>query len=115
MSHRFDTDSDLPAPLHLIGCGCALHSRRLFGAGLLAAGAAAALPAWADGVVVDDRSALTKLAPADQLESAAAGQYRQMLQQAAQRDQLAPPSHPQLVRLRAIAQRIIPFSSSPNL
>ena len=115
MSHRFDTDSDLPAPLHLIGCGCALHSRRLFGAGLLATGAAAALPAWADGVVVDDRSSLAKLAPADQLEAAAAGQYRQMLQQAAQRDQLAPPSHPQLIRLRSIAQRIIPFSSSPNL
>src|SRR5258706_14128042 len=69
MSHRFDTDSDLPAPLHLIGCGCAQHSRRLFGAGLLAAGAAAALPAWADGVVVDDRSALAKLAPADQLQA----------------------------------------------
>ncbi len=82
---------------------------------MLAAGASLALPAWADGVVVDERSIATKLVPADQLEAAAAAQYRQMLQQAAQRNQLAPPNHPQLQRLRSIAQRIIPFSSSPNL
>jgi predicted Zn-dependent protease len=116
MSSLFDPDSGTTTPLlHIHGCSCALHSRRLFSAGLLAGGASLALPSWADGVVVDDRSSLSKLVPADQLEAAAAGQYRQMLQQAAQRDLLAPPNHPQLQRLRSIAQRIIPFSGSPNL
>ncbi len=109
-------DSRLPSDaLHLCGCACGLHSRRLFGAGLLAAGASLALPAWADGVIVDDRSAAAKLVPADQIEAAAARQYRQMLAQMAQRNALAPPSHPQLQRLRVIAQRLIPFSNSPNL
>jgi predicted Zn-dependent protease len=111
---RFSLDStSLSHPAG--GCSCALHSRRLFGSLLFASGAALALPAWADGVVVDDRSSLTKLVPADQIEAAASQQYRQLLQQAAQRDELAPPSDPQLHRLRSIARRIIPFSSSPNL
>jgi predicted Zn-dependent protease len=119
MNADFDphTDAELSVSpgLHLYGCSCAMHSRRLFGAGLLAAGATLALPSWADGVVVDDRSSLSKLVPADQIEAAAAQQYRQMLQQAAQKRALAPADNPQLVRLRSIAQRIIPYSSSPNL
>jgi predicted Zn-dependent protease len=111
----FVPDAALAAALrqHGQGCRCALHSRRLFTGALL--GAAAALPAWADGVVVPDRSALGGLVPADQLEAAAAQQYRQMLQQAAQQRALAPDHHPQVIRLRAIAQRLIPFSNSPNL
>jgi predicted Zn-dependent protease len=108
----FDASS---TPLHLCGCRCALHSRRLFTSGLLVAGATLAVPSWADGVVVDDRSSLSQLVPADQIEAAAAGQYRQLLQEAAQKNLLAPASHPQLVRLRSIAQRIIPFSNAPNL
>ena len=119
MSSNFDSfadfEPDAATGVHLYGCSCALHSRRLFGAALAAAGATLALPAWADGVVVDDRSVATKLVPSDQIEAAAAKQYRAMLQQAAQNEQLAPPSNSQLVRLRQIAQRIIPFSSSPNL
>jgi predicted Zn-dependent protease len=103
--------------LHAYGCGCPLHARRRFGATLLAGGAALALPglAAADGVVVGDRSSLAGLVPAEEIEAAAAQQYRQMLQQASQQRALAPDGHAQVIRLRAIAQRIIPFVNSPNL
>jgi predicted Zn-dependent protease len=97
------------------GCRCALHSRRLFTGALLGAGTALSLPAWADGVQLGDRSSLAQLVPAEQIEAAAAQQYREMLAQAAQQHALAPASHPQLIRLRAIAQRIIPFVGTPNL
>lgn len=101
---------------HHWGCGCRLHARRGFGRAVLGAGAALALPTWArDGVQVDQPSTLAKLVPAEQIESAAAKQYQQMLQQAAAQKALAPPNHPQVVRLNAIAQRLIPFSNSPNL
>ena len=120
MSLPFNAEADFtPDPslgLHAYGCGCALHSRRLFTGALLGFGAALSLPALArDGVVVDKQSSLAKLVPAEQVEAAAEQQYRQMLQQAAQQRALAPDKHPQVVRLRAIAQRLIPFSNSPNL
>ena len=120
MSLLFNADADFtPDPslgLHAYGCGCALHSRRLFTGALLGVGAALSLPVLArDGVVVDKQSSLAKLVPAEQVEAAAEQQYRQMLQQAAQQRALAPDSHQQVVRLRAIAQRLIPFSNSPNL
>ena len=100
---------------HLFGCGCALHSRRLFSGGLLAAGAGLALPAWArEGVDVGPRSGFTQLVSADQIEQAAGQQYRQLQQQAAQKNALAPPGHPQVVRLRAIAQRLIPYTYEWN-
>ena len=103
-------------PPRAMRCGCALHSRRLFTSGLLIAGAAAAMPAFArDGVVVDKQSQLAKLVPAEQVEAAAQQQYRQMLQQAAQQRALAPDNHPQVVRLRAIAQRLVPFTNAANL
>ncbi len=104
------------AALHTWGCGCALHSRRLFAGALLASGTALAVPAWArEGVQIDKQSNLAKLVPADQIEAAASQKYQQMLQEASQQRALAPASHPQVVRLRAIAQRLIPFSNSPNL
>jgi predicted Zn-dependent protease len=121
MNAEFDPRADFqPDPAlgrHAWGCGCALHSRRRFHASLLGAGAALALPglASAEGVVVDDRSGLAQLVPADQIEAAASQQYRQMLQQAASQRALAPESHPQVVRLRAIAQRLIPHVLAPNL
>ena len=52
--------------------------------------------------------------PAAQVEQAAAQQYRQLQQQAAQKRALAPDSHPQLIRLREIAKRIVPFSRECN-
>lgn len=104
-------DADLP----LITCGCAFHARRRFAATLAAAGATLAMPAWArDGVDVGSESRFTKLVSADQIEQAAAQQYAQLKQQAAAQRALGPDSHPQVVRLRAISQRIIPFSSEWN-
>ncbi len=100
---------------HGAGCGCRLHGRRLFGRAVLAGGAGlATAPAWSQ-VQIDSQSSLAKLVPAEEIESAAAQQYRQMLAQAQQQRALAPEGHPQLQRLRAIAQRLIPFSNEPNL
>jgi len=102
------------APTHPGRCLCALHSRRLF-TGLLAAGGAAALagPAWSqDGLQADvgKTSGFTRLVSAEQMEAAAAQQYQQMLREAASRNALAPRDHPQAVRLRAIAGRIVPHA-----
>jgi predicted Zn-dependent protease len=100
------------------GCGCALHARRLF-TGLLASGALAA-PAWAqqaeEGVRGDvgRTSRLAKLVPAEQVENAASQQYLSMLKQAGSQRALAGPEHPQVVRLRAIAKRIIPYAAPWN-
>jgi predicted Zn-dependent protease len=114
MTDRFRTDARivLPQPRHGLSCRCALHSRRLFSAGLLVG---ATLPALArEGVDVGRQSSFTKLVSADQIEQAAAGQYQQMRQQASAKRALAPDSHPQLIRLRAIAQRIIPHTYEWN-
>ena len=100
---------------HISGCRCAFHSRRLFTGALFGAGAMLSLPALADGVQMDDRSSLANLIPAEDIEAAASRQYRQLLQQAAQQHALAPPDHPQVLRLRAIAQRLIPFTTASNL
>ena len=85
-------------------------SRRAF---LLAAGASAAAPALAQ-VDVGSASGLRKLVPAETLETSAAQQYQKMLEQARAQRALAPPSHPQLQRLRAIAQRLIPHAAPWN-
>ena len=100
---------------HAFGCRCAVHSRRLFAGGLLGAGALLAVPASArEGVEVGSRSNFSKIVSADQIEQAAAQQYREMLQQAAAKNALAGANSPQLVRLRAIAQRLIPFTFEWN-
>ncbi len=67
-------------------------------------------PADEEGVVVDKPSRLRNLVPADQLERAAAQQFVQMKRQAAQKNALAPDSHPQLVRLKTIANRLLPYT-----
>ena len=74
---------------------------------LLAAGAAATAPALAQ-VNVGEASRMRNLVPATELESAATQQYSQLLQEARAKHALAPDNHPQLVRLRAIANRLIP-------
>jgi Zn-dependent protease with chaperone function len=115
LNHGFRTDADVPAPAlaHGRDCGCPLHGRRLF-TGLLLAGAAAPLLAQdgTEGVrgEVGKTSRFAKLVPAEQVEKAAAAQYTQMTRDAAQQRALAPATHPQVVRLRAIAQRLIPFT-----
>ncbi len=67
-------------------------------------------PAKTDGVDVGKTSRMAKLVPAEQVERGAAQQYQQMKQQAAQQRALAPDNHPQLIRLRAIAQKMLPFT-----
>jgi len=118
---KTDLNTDyIPDPslnLHAFGCRCALHSRRRFTALAAGAGVAAALPALAlaDGVDVGERSQLSGLVPADEIENAAQQQYRKLLQDAARQNALAPDGHPQVIRLRAIAQRLVPHVMAPNL
>lgn len=65
-------------------------------------------------VDVGQASGLRKLVPAQQLEQAAARQYRGMLEEARRQRALAPDDHPQLRRLRAIAQDLIPHTQPWN-
>ena len=103
-----DTSSAAP------GCRCCAggiwNARRVF---VLAAAGAAALPAVAQ-VDVGGASGLRKLVPAEQLETSATQQYGQMLAQAKAKGALAPDGHPQLVKLRAIARRLIPPAAQWN-
>lgn len=86
--------------------------RRAF---LLAAGGALAAPAASLAQVqVDEASRLRNLVPAGELEAAAGQQYSQMIAQARQQGALAPEGHPQLKRLRDIAQDLVPFANRWN-
>jgi Zn-dependent protease with chaperone function len=99
------------------GWGCACHGmgRRRFAGftGLLLAGAA--VPATGQAAIAEcKRSRFTKAVPAATVENAATQQYQQMLQEASGQRALAPANHPQLQRLRFIADRIVPFTSECN-
>jgi predicted Zn-dependent protease len=63
-----------------------------------------------DGVDVGNNSAFSRLVPAEGVERSAGQQYARLLQQAADQGALGAKDHPQVRRLRAIAQRIIPFT-----
>lgn len=67
-----------------------------------------------DGVQVDEMSPLRKLMPAQQLEAQALQQYTSMKTQAQQQGALVPDRHPQVVRLRAIAKKLIPHAQRWN-
>jgi predicted Zn-dependent protease len=67
-----------------------------------------------EGVAVGENSVFTKLVSADTIEQSAAQQYAQMLQQAAEKNALAGKDHPQVRRLRAIGQKIIPYAQGWN-
>jgi predicted Zn-dependent protease len=119
---EFRTDARFASP-HRSGCNCALHSRRLFSAAVLAGGASLSLPALAQQAATADagvradvgkESTFTKLVSAEQVEQAAAQQYAQMMRNAADQRALGPDNHPQVQRLRAIAQRIVPFTENWN-
>jgi predicted Zn-dependent protease len=70
---------------------------------------------WArEGVEVGKPSAFTNLVPAAQVEGSANQQYAQLLKQAREKNALAPDDHPEVIRLRAIAQRLIPHSYEWN-
>jgi predicted Zn-dependent protease len=118
---RFTEDAPL-ADIHAPSCRCGLHGRRLFTAGLLAA---SALPAWArkEPPPIDPQvackdfgkvSIATKMISAEQIEDSARMQYAQMLSKATSQRALGPESHPQVQRLRAIADRIVPFTGNCN-
>ena len=114
---HFRTDAVLPLPAlaHGRGCGCRLHARRRLGGALIGSGLLAAAPAgWAQADPECKRSGFTKFASAEQVEQAAAQQYQQMLQQAQGQRALGPVDNTQVKRLRYIAQRIIPFTTSCN-
>jgi predicted Zn-dependent protease len=103
--------------IHPPACWCALHSRRLFTGWLVAGTASAAGAAFGqsseEGGLRGDvgrNSRFTKLVSAEEVEAAAAQQYRQMMREAAQKRALAPDNHPQVQRLRSIAQRIVPYA-----
>ncbi|MCF8159664.1 MAG: M48 family metallopeptidase [Polaromonas sp.] len=67
-----------------------------------------------EGVEVGGNSVFSRLVPAETVEQSAAKQYAEMLQQAAAKDALGGKNHPQVRRLRAIAQRIIPHAMGWN-
>ena len=115
MKPRFRTDATVQTPTlaHGPGCRCPLHARRLFTSALLAGGAVAAWPAWAQDGVRDEvgrSSRMARLVPAEQVEEAAAAQYTQMKREAVSKQALAPANHSQVVRLRAIAERLVPHA-----
>jgi Zn-dependent protease with chaperone function len=105
-----------PLPATPAAHGAGSHrwaSRRAF---VLAAAGSAALggpPAQAQ-VDVGKASSLRKLVPAEKLEAAATQQYAQMLAEARGKRALAPDDHPQLLRLREMARRLIPFTAPWN-
>jgi predicted Zn-dependent protease len=92
-------------------CGCV--TRRWF-TQLLAAGAAGASAPAQAAIPECKRSGFAKAVPADQMEQSAQQQYRQMLQQASSQRGLAPVDHPQVQRLRDMAERMIPFAPECN-
>jgi predicted Zn-dependent protease len=74
-----------------------------------------ATPAHArEGVEVGKKSVFAGLVPAEKLEAAADQQYLQLASDAKQKGALVDDNNPQVIRLRAIASRIIPFSYEWN-
>jgi len=67
-----------------------------------------------DGVKVGESSSLRNLVPASQLEQTAARQYQDMKRQAANKNALAPDNNPQVIRLRTIAKKILPYAQVWN-
>jgi predicted Zn-dependent protease len=67
-----------------------------------------------DGVKVGRPSRATAFASSEEIERAAAAQYSLLKREAANKRALAPADHPTVLRLRAIAGRIIPFAPRFN-
>jgi Zn-dependent protease with chaperone function len=88
-------------------------ARRAFVLAGAASAAAATLPAAAQ-VDVGRSSSVRKLVPADELEGAAGQQYAEMMAEARQKRVLMADGHPQVRRLRAMANRLIPHAAPWN-
>lgn len=67
-----------------------------------------------DGIQVRPMPRYRVLASAEKMDAQAKQQYLQMMQKAQQQGALAPNNHPQVVRLRNIAKRIIPYTARWN-
>jgi predicted Zn-dependent protease len=67
-----------------------------------------------DGIPVRPLSRARVLASEQQIDQQAARQYTALMQEAAQKGALYPANHPQVRRLREIAQRIIPHATRWN-
>ncbi|MDI1244776.1 MAG: M48 family metallopeptidase, partial [Rhodoferax sp.] len=81
---------------------------------LLSPGLALAQGGAREGVDVGGNSVFSRLVPAETVEQSAGQQYAEMLQQAAAQNALGGNNHPQVRRLRTIAQRIIPHATGWN-
>src|SRR6218665_3104825 len=83
---------------------------------LLLCTSAMSLYAQDDGIPVSKLSRMRGLAGADaaQFDQQSKLQYNQMLSEAHKKDAVATDTTPQLIRLRAIAKRIIPFTARWN-
>lgn len=94
---------------------CACHGgRRHFLQALVTAAATGSAGAALAQVDVGSASGLRNFVPAEKLEGAATQQYQELLQQARAQKALAGNTHPQLQRLRGMAQRLIPFTPQWN-
>jgi predicted Zn-dependent protease len=82
-----------------VGCACGM------GAGIALA---------REGVEVGKESAFAKLVPAAEVEQSARQQYSQMMKEASTKGALGPDDHPQVQRLRRIANELIPHSYEWN-
>ena len=98
-----------------LDCHCCQRRHLLQGIALLVSpGLVLAQGNDREGVDVGGNSVFSRLVPAETVEQSAAQQYDQMLQQAAAQNALGGKNHPQVKRLRAIAQRIIPQAMGWN-
>lgn len=91
--------------------------RRVAAALALAAAGGIALPAMAqdDGVRIErGGSAVRKIVPAEVIEQQALQEYDQLKQEAVSKRVLVADNNPQLIRLRAIAKRLLPETGRWN-
>ena len=86
----------------------------LMGLALVASPLALSVAVAREGVDVGNNSAFGKLVSAEDVERSAAQQYQQMMGQASAKNALAPRDNAQVVRLRAIATKLIPFTLEWN-
>ena len=67
-----------------------------------------------DGVVIKNKSLFRYAVSADTIEQQSGVQYNEMTRQAASKRALLPPDNAQTQRMRAIAQRLLPFANKFN-
>jgi Zn-dependent protease with chaperone function len=85
------------------------------GAGFAQAGPGQTAPDQVqDGIAVKPLSKWRYLEPQNVVDQQASQQYAGLIAQAQQKDALVPDNHPQVIRLRAIAKRIIPHATRWN-